>query len=445
MGSWQPAFFFRYNFGENLVEFRRIQENTDKKYIICTITNREFTGGMYGMKKRIVSVLMTGALGIGALTGCRQAPEASADSEIYHAKSTLETEVENIVTAEEDMHTGSAQGAEPGGSYDALVGTEENGIWICAQIPAVPQMLPALTLRERDDWDMEKLEELLDSESGNVQDITAEYLAQREKELREMEEEDKPGEWIHFGDDSLLMLSDGNKEASFARNTCAGYVDETLKKNCDAIYKKAPEIDVTTDGEAAHAKFSLSRAEEILLEKLAVLDLTELSVFEAFYYELDGVAFYELRFTPSYEKIKVAAEFGQISKGEVHPMGKAWITEDGIATLSLEDYCGKITERSESGKTLTFSQATDVLEKYLENHTFCGISKAKLTQTELVYYPKYRESELILTPAWHVFVPLREMTEALESGDQVWQEAAAEGAAWNIYLDAVTGELIKVE
>lgn len=397
------------------------------------------------MKKRFFSVLMAGALGICALTGCRQAPEASADSEVYHAKSTLETEVENIVTVEDDLHTGSAQGTESDGSYDALVGTEENGIWICAQVPAVLQTLPTLTLRERDDWDKEKLEKLLDGESANVQDITAEYLAQRENELKEMDEEDKPGEWIHFGDDSLLMLSDGNKEASFARNTCASYVDETLKKNCDAIYKKAPEIDVTRDSEAVRAKFSLSQAEEILLEKLAVLDITEISVFEAFYYELDGTAFYELRFTPSYEKIRVASEFGQISKGEIHPMGKAWITEDGIATLSLEDYCGKITGRSESGEMLTFSQVTDVLEKYLENSVFCGSAKIKLTQVQMVYYPELRESELILTPAWHVCVPLREMMEGLESGDQVWQEAAAEGAAWNIYLNAVTGELIKVE
>lgn len=397
------------------------------------------------MKKRFFSVLMAGALGICALTGCRQAPEASADSEVYHAKSTLETEVENIVTVEDDLHTGSAQGTESDGSYDALVGTEENGIWICAQVPAVLQTLPTLTLRERDDWDKEKLEKLLDGESANVQDITAEYLAQRENELKEMDEEDKPGEWIHFGDDSLLMLSDGNKEASFARNTCASYVDETLKKNCDAIYKKAPEIDVTRDSEAVRAKFSLSQAEEILLEKLAVLDITEISVFEAFYYELDGTAFYELRFTPSYEKIRVASEFGQISKGEIHPMGKAWITEDGIATLSLEDYCGKITGRSESGEMLTFSQVTDVLEKYLENSVFCGSAKIKLTQVQMVYYPELRDSELILTPAWHVCVPLREMMEGLESGDQVWQEAAAEGAAWNIYLNAVTGELIKVE
>lgn len=397
------------------------------------------------MKKKFLCVLIAGALGVCVLAGCQKAPEASADSDVYHAKSSLEGEVENIVTKESDTNTAGTDKPKSGGSYDALVGTEENGIWICAEVPAAPQTVQTLTLQKRDDWDMEKLREVLGSESGNVQDITAEYLAQREKELSEMAEEDKPGEWLNFGDDSLMILSDGQKEVSFVRNTSVSYVDEILKKNCDAIYKKAPEIDVTGDSETAPARFPVSHAEDILLEKLAVLDITEIHISRALYYELDQTAFYELTFTPSYETIGVASEFGQIVLGEVQPRGTAWITEDGIVTMRLEDYCGKITEQSENGNILTFSQVTDILEEYLENNTFCGNSKAKLTQAELVYYPKLQESELILTPAWHIYIPLNEMMDAMESGDKAWQEAAENGTAWNIYLDAMTGELIKVE
>ena len=397
------------------------------------------------MRKKFLSVLIAGALGVCVLTGCQKAPEASADSDVYHAKSSLEGEVENIVAKEPDTNTAGTDKPKSGESYDALVGTEENGIWICAEVPVAPQTARTLTLQKRDDWDTEKLKELLDSENGNVQDITAEYLAQREKELNEMNEEDKPGEWLNFGDDSLMILSDGQKEVSFARNTSVSYVDEILKKNCDAIYKEAPEIDVTRDSETAPAQFPVSHAKDILLEKLAVLDITEIHISRALYYELDGTAFYELAFTPSYETIGVASEFGQIVLGEVQPRGTAWITEDGIATMRLENYCGKITEQSENGKILTFSQVTDILGKYLENNTFCGNAKAKLTQAEFVYYPTLRESELILTPAWHIYIPLNEMMDAMESGDKAWQEAVENGTAWNIYLDAVTGELIKVE
>ena len=397
------------------------------------------------MKKTSLSVLMTSLLGVCALTGCQKAPQASADSDVYHAKSSLESEVENIAAVQAAVNTDAADGVVSGRKYDALVGTEENGIWICAKIPKVPQTVPALTLQKRDDLDAGKLEELLDSKNGNIKNITAEYLAQREKELSEMDEADKPGEWLNFGDDSLMVLSDGLKEVSFAGNTCASYVDVALKKNCNAIYKKAPEIDAIRDSKAALAKFSVSRAEKMLMQKLEVLDITEIYISEALYYELDGIAFYELVFTPSYGKVGVASEFGGIKFGEVHPRGTAWITKDGAVTLSLENYCGKITGQSENGGILTFPQVTGILEKYLENNTFCGDSKVKLTQAELVYYPALNGSELILTPSWHIYIPLKEMTELLDAGDKAWKKASGKGAVWNIYLDAVTGELIKVE
>ena len=397
------------------------------------------------MKKGFLGVLLAGVLGACSVTGCQKAPEASADSDVYHAKGSLEGEVENIRTEEGDANRDPADETESGISCDAMVGTEQNGIWICADIPAVPQTVPTLTLQPRDDWDEKKLEELLDGRNKNVRDITAEYLARSEKELNEMDEEDRPGEWMNFGDDSFMILSDGEKEVHFARNTCAGYVDEPLKADCDAIYKKAPETDVTGTGDTAFAKFSVSRAEEILLEKLAVLDITELHISEAFYYELGETAFYELLFTPSYGKMGVASEFGGIRYGEARPNGRAWITEHGVATLALEDYCGKITERSEDGAILTFTQVTGILEKYLESNALCGTPTAKLTRAELVYYPAFCESAMVLTPAWHIYIPLKDMMESLESGDQAWQQAVENGGAWNIYLNAVTGELIKVE
>ncbi len=397
------------------------------------------------MKKKFLSVLIAGVSGICVLAGCQKAPEASADRDVYHAKSSLEDEVENIVAKEPDGNTAQTGRPKQGGRYDALVGTEENGIWICAKVPAVPQKVPALTLRERDDWDGEKLRELLDSENGNIQDISAEYLAQKEKELSEMEEEEKPGEWPNFGDGSLMVLSDGSKEASFIGNTSVSYVDEKLEKSCDAIYRKALEIDVTKGSEGVSVKFPVSRMKEILLEKLAVLDIMEINISRILYYGLEGTAFYELVFTPSYETIGVASEFGQIVLGEVQPRGTAWVTEDGIATMNLENYCGKIMGRSEKGGVLAFSQITDILAKYLENNALCGNPKAKLTQAEIVYYPTLRESELILTPAWHIYIPLNEMMDAVESGEQAWQETVDNGAAWNIYLDAVTGKLIEVE
>ncbi len=396
------------------------------------------------MKIRLSSVFITTILGICTLTGCQNAPEVSADSDVYRAKSALESEVENIASEKSDMNTAEA-GEMMKERYDALVGTEENGIWICAGIETVPQTVQTLTLRERDDFDEVKLKELLGSE--NVRDITAEYLEQQGKELNELDEDEKPKEFPHLGDDTFLILSDGQKEASFKWNTCVSYENEDLKQKCSQIYKVAPEIDITRNGESTSAKFSLDHAEEMLLEKLAVLDETGIYPAQIYYYELDDTAFYRMDFSPIYEGIGVANEFGQWRYGEVLPMGTAWVTEEGVASMDLGyngGYCGKITEQSEN-RIMTFSQVTEVLSAYLKSGTLWGNSEAKLTEVELVYYPIFQDSELRLTPSWHIFVPLDYMIDALDSGDAIWQKVFEEGAAWNIYLDAVTGELIKVE
>ena len=105
------------------------------------------------MKKKFLSVLIAGALGACVLTGCQKAPEASAYSDVYHAKSSLEGAVEKIAAKESDANTTGTDTPKSGGSYDALVGTEENGIWICAEVPAAPQTVQTLTLQKRDDWD----------------------------------------------------------------------------------------------------------------------------------------------------------------------------------------------------------------------------------------------------------------------------------------------------
>mgnify|MGYP000781438945 CR=1 FL=1 len=117
----------------------------------------------------------------------------------------------------------------------------------------------------------------LDSQNGKVQDITQEYLAEQETLLNAPPEEvdtgdgietSKPVEMTHFGDDSLLVLSDGERTAFFARNTTANYENEDLLQDCDRIYKQAPEKNLTWDRENTGVSFSFTQAQEILQKKL---------------------------------------------------------------------------------------------------------------------------------------------------------------------------------
>ena len=401
------------------------------------------------MKKRIVNMLLLAGIGVMCLGGCQKAPETSENGEIAHAKSNVEQAVEDVVAQGAENQETSL--VEQGGFYDNVIGTQENGIWIYAEVPTVSGTVNQLTLQPRDDLNENMLKIFLDSQNGKVQDITQEYLAEQEALLNAPPEEvdagdgietSKPVKMAHFGDDSMLMLSDGERTALFARNTTANYEDEDLLQDCDRIYKQAPEKNLTWDRENTGVSFSFTQAQEILQKKLEPLGITEINPYEIYYYEADGIAFYEIKFTPSYEGVGIAHEFGQMGTEDVFPDADAWVTAEGVARLHLGEVLGKVTEQVSTGNILGFSQVADILEKYLESNTICGCAEAKLTQVEFVYYPDYKEPQLVLKPAWHIYVPL---SVKVESDDAAYAQMLEKDAAWNIYLDAVTGELLQVE
>lgn len=400
------------------------------------------------MRKRFASMLLIMGVGMCFLNGCQQTPQVSENGEIPHAKSNVEQAVEDVVT--QGGNTTETM-AEQGGFYDKVIGTHENGIWVCAEVPAVAGAVDQITLSPRDDLNETLLNIFLDSPKGSGQDITQQYLEEQEALLNaaavEVDagdgiETSKPVETAHFGDDSALMFSDGERTASFFRNTIANYEDESLYQKCLDIYGQAQEQNLTWDRENAEASFSLEQAQKVLMNKLEPLGIMEICLNEIYYYETDNNAFYEFWFTPSYEGIGLAHEFGQTGVSDVIPDGKAWVTEDGVAELHLGEALGKITEQTSKGNILSFSQAADILAAYLESNTLIGCAEAKLTQVEFVYYPNYQEPELVLIPSWHICIPL---DQKIESNDPAYERMFEKNAVWNIYLDAVTGELLRVE
>lgn len=103
------------------------------------------------MKKGFISPIMVCLWAAWALAGGRKAPDASADREVCHGKSSLESQLESIRAEPDETEPGETQPdeGESGGSVDALVGTEENGVWIRAELPKVPLTMPTLMLRQR--------------------------------------------------------------------------------------------------------------------------------------------------------------------------------------------------------------------------------------------------------------------------------------------------------
>ncbi len=138
------------------------------------------------MNKRIVNMLLIAGLGAVCLGGCQKAPEVSDNGGIPHAKSNVEQEVADVAAqGSENGADGSVSDAlaEQGGFCDNVIGTQENGIWIYAEVPAVAGNISRLTLTAREDLDEDALKAFLGSQNGMVQDLTQQYLAEREAEL----------------------------------------------------------------------------------------------------------------------------------------------------------------------------------------------------------------------------------------------------------------------
>lgn len=386
------------------------------------------------MNKNRVGILIVVFMVMAVLGGCKKAPEVSDDREMKHAQSSEEKEIQKIVEEGKGQ-----ENIAPGELVQCSIGTKENGIKIDAKLPAVPEQVYQITLCASDRLNKNVLETLLDSKNGNIKDVTKECLKEEEKENSSQSREDSEFLISSFGDGTFMKLTDGEKEVFLQGNTSVHYSDIALNENCQKIYKSAKETKISPTKMEYGEKFSANNAKEALLEKLKAVGIKEVHLYEITCYESRDVMFYEMKFTPSYEGMGIASEFGQVSYGEVFPMGQAWITQDGVADMDLENFCGKIQEKKKQSSILHISQIKKILEKYLENQTVQGSEQMKLTDMEFVYYPILKDTELELVPVWHIYIPMEKWNETKN------EEFISKGAAWNIYLNAVNGKLEKVE
>ena len=141
----------------------------------------------------------------------------------------------------------------------------------------------------------------------------------------------------------------------------------------------------------------------------------------------------------------VVHEFGSVVYGEVQPLGDAWVCEDDIVTLSLDSSLGKVEKQEKCETVLSWEQIEQILEVNLNNGKINGSDsdKAVLTNVEFLYYPVFQEDEnrLLLVPVWHIYTPLSVWLE----NEELSEAFTTNGAASSICVNAVSGEIVRVE
>lgn len=388
------------------------------------------------MRNKIFRLVIVAALMSVAVCGCQKAPESSSNGDILHAKGSVENEVEAIVN---EGGTGKEENTLK--EINCTIGTEDNAIRIQAQMPDMPENIYNMVIGENDTLTKDLLKDFLGSNSGTIDDLSEEVKKEREKLEVENEQSDERALCSVFGNDSVYELSDGQKLASFSNGTSAYYEDEILREKCISAYKSGSE---TVLNQVDH-KDDYRKMEELLLDKLSKIDLTEIYIYKITSYQNESVTFYEVKFTPSYEGMGVVHEFGSVVYGEVQPLGDAWVCEDDIVTLSLDSSLGKVEKQEKCETVLSWGQIEQILEVNLNNGKINGSDsdKAVLTNVEFLYYPVFQEDEnrLLLVPVWHIYTPLSVWLE----NEELSEAFTTNGAASSICVNAVSGEIVRVE
>lgn len=400
------------------------------------------------MRRKSLCFTIAAVLCMFGFTGCQKTPDVVEKNGIMHAQGNMEKQVQGIA-AEDSLQAGDGLDKEAG-QYQGTVGTGNNIININAEIPALPAQLYTITLKSDEGLDKNALLAFLDSESGSVEDTSEEYLKEIEENDRYNSTPDGNGErflYSKFGDHSANRLGDGKKEASFSGHTSAYYLDYGLREKYFEVYSKdegyskdAKETLVSQEG-MDEGSFSAGRAKEILLDKLKAVGVSELAFQKIYYIEGDDSSFYQMEFVPAYDGIAVDIGADSYALGQVSPNGFAIVSEEGVAEVTLTNFCGSVTDKA-SVTAISFEQVLEILEQYLDS----GILKSDGTiiydRVELNYYPvpnpapamneiEYK-AELVLTPIWHIYMPLDEYVEG-DYGNAV--------GPVHICVNAITGEL----
>lgn len=415
------------------------------------------------MKKRIAKILVPFFMSLTLLTACQKAPEVSSDDEILRAKGPSEDVVEAIVNGEEEGLPGTTEEAagvsdgtdETAGSGTKAVSKDAEAVSVVlggggsrmkidAEVAAVPDTVSTLIMQADSSLDEAALRDFLEPQ-GEVKDITEEVLAAEEAERqRAAEIDEKLGEGSSMleiagvGDGSRIALTDGNRKAILFGKTGGSYEDALLKEKCFVSAKEeAQKLDIK-DMEAGDSAFSLQDAKALLVRKLSLLGIEDIHLSIAYIYGQDGFLFYEMQFSPVVKGIPVADSFGQQDIARVYPEGTAWVCEEGVANVEVWNCCMEQASEVKNGKILSFSKVQELLGTYLDDGSLQCAEDVPFSMAELVYYVERKDGKLELVPMWSIHMDLEKYVEYVG-------QTGRSDFVWNIYIDAVTGELAGAE
>lgn len=254
-----------------------------------------------------------------------------------------------------------------------------------------------------------------------------------EENARKIVDADAPTETIWESLDGEKKIQLSASDFLYSNNLLGTQYKKTDMGECHT------ELDKDISGE-----YTVADATEEIVEFFREVADTEIAVStcEATYND-DGEGYYTVRVSPVIAGIPLDIS-GSTNSDQISAEGYITIGKDGIADILTNDFFWKISENSDTGqKCMNVSQAVKVVEQYIEQGLITCTDKVTFRKVYLAWLPEKDENKSIrLIPVWKFYLPNEQIDE---SGKMDISTAREQGAQVDICINAITGEIEKLQ
>lgn len=354
-------------------------------------------------------------LGLGALVlfnGCAKTPDANGN---FAVNETQNEEIKDTELYEENNVEWNIENSGEQFHLQAVLPENLKNV----KLYNIQMKLEENSMSADEIWDM------LVGEDIGYGDVTEQTNKEIENQMKSEDtlEQTNNNQMVQNGVIPYTYLQSNDGEVMISWN------NQDLTLTDEKLLKRIKNAEGSINGE-------MDTAENVLKEKLAQLGLNDISIIKE---ENGGAEGQEIQFVPVVHQLPIAYEgITDINSPRIY--GQINIVDGQIAQLYLLNGFLKEETSEEQSSIITVEKLHNIMTQAIKDKRINICSEIVYTHLSLEYYPMLENGNIVLLPAWHIYLTSEEKEQI---SDEVWSEMQSNGIVpFNIYINAVTGDFL---
>lgn len=368
------------------------------------------------------------------LAGCSKTPEMKEGGETAKAKQSESSDGAKETVTMADNISEYVTKTDDGYICNMMIGESDNVFRLDAEVKNNSNRTKKLEAKLNiTDLDKGKMINAFFDDAENVNDISNQLIEDINSPLDDGQIKNE----YSFDTNHILNLrkNDGNSEVIIKDDSFCYHNISLMKKKTEL--KREIETDISND-------FTMDDAWNMLVEKYKKADLGDIEkqCIYTIYYE-DGDSEYGIDYTQLVNGLPLVTSAGSASLNDLQTLvhGNAIVSKDGISGIQSEYTFWEITGEEDT-EIIDIYKLMELLAKYVADGTIKCSDKMIYKRCELSYLPDTKDWQTAnLTPVWRVYIPYAEYEKI--TGEN--QELLGKNITMSIVIDAVTGDMIRVD